>query len=560
MYFIYLFSGSVQSESKMNHCVPDFDIQIDEYEENPVLLSKKPSTARNNEIMELLWQNGSVVMHNQSHRQSKKPPSPVTNTGNQVMPDHREIRSSDVENFNINQHLFMQEDEMASWLFDSINEDPLINTETLFHPSTGVIPDYVVPPEELLPQPRPTASRPPIHPAATEKEDQVLNGKHNNFAYFANHSNASMEPSMSSSSVIPARPEMTMVDSCDTPIMTEMTYKASKLSETIRSTAYTECVSVSTAGKATAYTGCGTVSKAGKDAAATATINGVRETPMLNITMTSSHNCSSGSVDPIQRKLELERKGKDRVSDKSKFQSQSQSEEGKKEGKKQVRGSTSTKRSRAAEVHNLSERKRRDRINEKMKALQELIPRCNKSDKASMLDEAIEYLKSLQLQVQMMSMGCGMGPMMYPGIQQYMPSMGMRMGMGMGMGMGMSLGMEMGMNRPLMPFSNILPPSSPLPTTTTEATPYGPRFPMPPFHMPQPHVPAVPESSDNPLNSLGTLLPDQSRIPNTNFTDPYQQILTPHQVQQFMQGTNQQNVNRPGNSGGQDNPEKHRAG
>nr|GEY31852.1 phytochrome interacting factor 3 [Tanacetum cinerariifolium] len=57
-------------------------------------------------------------------------------------------------------------------------------------------------------------------------------------------------------------------------------------------------------------------------------------------------------------------------------------------------------RSRAAEVHNLSERRRRDRINEKMKALQELIPRCNKSDKASMLDEAIEYLKSLQMQVQ----------------------------------------------------------------------------------------------------------------------------------------------------------------
>ncbi|KHN36350.1 Transcription factor PIF1 [Glycine soja] len=69
------------------------------------------------------------------------------------------------------------------------------------------------------------------------------------------------------------------------------------------------------------------------------------------------------------------------------------------EAKKQVRGSTSTKRSHAAEVHNLSERRRRDRINEKMKALQELIPRCNKSGKASMLDEPIEYLKSLQLQV-----------------------------------------------------------------------------------------------------------------------------------------------------------------
>ncbi|KAL2664153.1 hypothetical protein AAZX31_02G152300 [Glycine max] len=107
------------------------------------------------------------------------------------------------------------------------------------------------------------------------------------------------------------------------------------------------------------------------------------------------------------------------------------------EAKKQVRGSTSTKRSHAAEVHNLSERRRRDRINEKMKALQELIPRCNKSGKASMLDEPIEYLKSLQLQVQMMSMGCGIIPMIFPGIQQYMPPMGMAIGMGMGMGMEM---------------------------------------------------------------------------------------------------------------------------
>ncbi|KAL5658766.1 hypothetical protein ACJX0J_031929, partial [Zea mays] len=36
------------------------------------------------------------------------------------------------------------------------------------------------------------------------------------------------------------------------------------------------------------------------------------------------------------------------------------------------------RRTRAAEVHNLSERRRRDRIKEKMRALQELIPHCNK--------------------------------------------------------------------------------------------------------------------------------------------------------------------------------------
>nr|UOF76178.1 phytochrome interaction factor 3 [Fraxinus mandshurica] len=110
-----------------------------------------------------------------------------------------------------------------------------------------------------------------------------------------------------------------------------------------------------------------------------------------------------------------------------------------------ARGGTGSKRSRAAEVHNLSERRRRDRINEKMRALQELIPNCNKADKASMLDEAIEYLKTLQLQVQIMSMGAGlcMPPMMFPtGMQHIHPAhmphfspMGVGMGIGFGMGM-----------------------------------------------------------------------------------------------------------------------------
>ncbi|OQU91282.1 transcription factor PIF1 isoform X4 [Sorghum bicolor] len=97
---------------------------------------------------------------------------------------------------------------------------------------------------------------------------------------------------------------------------------------------------------------------------------------------------------------------------------------------------TTARRSRAAEVHNLSERRRRDRINEKMRALQELIPHCNKTDKASMLDEAIEYLKSLQLQVQatciqMMWMGSGIAAppaVMFPGVHQYLSRMGVGMG------------------------------------------------------------------------------------------------------------------------------------
>ncbi|KAM0947535.1 putative transcription factor bHLH family [Dioscorea sansibarensis] len=107
----------------------------------------------------------------------------------------------------------------------------------------------------------------------------------------------------------------------------------------------------------------------------------------------------------------------------------------------------SAKRSRAAEVHNLSERRRRDRINERMRALQELIPNCNKVDKASMLDEAIEYLKTLQLQVQIMSMGAGlcMPPMMMPPAMQHLRAAPMYSAMGVGMGMGMGMGMGYGM-------------------------------------------------------------------------------------------------------------------
>ncbi|XP_047150941.1 transcription factor PHYTOCHROME INTERACTING FACTOR-LIKE 15-like [Vigna umbellata] len=84
---------------------------------------------------------------------------------------------------------------------------------------------------------------------------------------------------------------------------------------------------------------------------------------------------------------------------------------------KPAREGTGVKRSRNAEVHNLCERKRRDKINKRMHILRELIPNCNKTDKASMLDDAIEYLKTLKLQLQIMKMGGGfcMPFMMLPG-------------------------------------------------------------------------------------------------------------------------------------------------
>ncbi|KAI4963388.1 transcription factor PIF1-like isoform X2 [Hordeum vulgare subsp. vulgare] len=90
------------------------------------------------------------------------------------------------------------------------------------------------------------------------------------------------------------------------------------------------------------------------------------------------------------------------------------------DGRALRRMSIPTRRSRSADFHNFSERRRRDKINEKLKALQELLPNCTKTDKVSMLDEAIDYLKSLQLQLQMLVMGKGMAPVVPPELQQYM--------------------------------------------------------------------------------------------------------------------------------------------
>ncbi|KAA8531534.1 hypothetical protein F0562_006243 [Nyssa sinensis] len=55
--------------------------------------------------------------------------------------------------------------------------------------------------------------------------------------------------------------------------------------------------------------------------------------------------------------------------------------------------------------HSLAERVRRERISERMKFLQELVPGCSKiTGKAVMLDEIINYVLSLQWQVKFLSM------------------------------------------------------------------------------------------------------------------------------------------------------------
>ncbi|KAI4300115.1 hypothetical protein L6164_033529 [Bauhinia variegata] len=498
-----------------NHCVPDFEIEMDD-DEYPIPTSSGLTRLKNpfepdDDIMELFWQNGQVVMQSQNQRSVKKQPPAGPSTA-------REIRSS--QPTAENQHLFMQEDELTSWLhYPFVDENPLdqnFYADLLFQPPTTVnnnsamqTPVRTSQITDLRQPPRSVAPLPPILPAGRTEQVQT---RIQNFAYFSKH-NVRLRPGPSSLKT-KAR-ESTVVDSSITPNAAA----DSMASETERNTAE----------PTDKDGGRGSMSNAGKAAASAGGCTRGKEVTKCEITV----SCSSGRAEPAHRTAAEDRKRKGREPDDSECQSEDVDFESA-DAKKQVRGSTSTKRSRAAE-------RRRDRINEKMKALQELIPRCNKSDKASMLDEAIEYLKSLQFQVQMMSMGCGMVPMMFPGIQQYMPPMGMGIGMGMGM------------NRPLMPFPNILAGSS-LPAATAAAH-LGPRIPMPPFHMP--HVPApdssrmqAPQQSDHMLTSPGTSNPNQSRIPY--FTDLYQQYLGPQQIQK---PTQSQAINQ----GGQDNPENHQS-
>ncbi|XP_073003483.1 transcription factor PHYTOCHROME INTERACTING FACTOR-LIKE 13-like [Typha latifolia] len=134
-------------------------------------------------------------------------------------------------------------------------------------------------------------------------------------------------------------------------------------------------------------------------------------------TSSGGSGCSSGQMrHQVPRNQNQKRKGRDG----EEYECQSKETEYEQgEAKKPPQRSKSS-RTRTSEVHNLSERRRRDRINEKMKALKELIPHCNKSDKASMLDDAIEYLKSLQLQLQLMWTATGVAPMMFPDTQHCM--------------------------------------------------------------------------------------------------------------------------------------------
>ncbi|CAN6908287.1 unnamed protein product [Brassica oleracea] len=96
-----------------------------------------------------------------------------------------------------------------------------------------------------------------------------------------------------------------------------------------------------------------------------------------------------------------QKKHKDGQSKETMNKESSQSEEAPKENYIHMRA----RRGQATNSHSLAERVRREKISERMRLLQELVPGCNKiTGKAVMLDEIINYVQSLQQQVEFLSM------------------------------------------------------------------------------------------------------------------------------------------------------------
>lgn len=249
--------------------------------------------------MELLWQNGQVVMQSQNQRSIKR-----SRMGDAVSPAEqsaaREIR---LEEKSANTHLFMQEDEMASWLQYSIDDSSFDRDfyAELIHPSpcapaappprTSPIldirtTDVRAPPQSTAPPPAP---RPPIPPPRCSDVEHT--SRFQNFAHFSRPRGViETGPSILNK----AARESTVVDSSVTPAAGRPESRASQVFG-----------STSTSQVSGANVWCGSMSGGAAGGTSSAAGGGGSERGTCELTVTSSPGGSGASVsagaEPIQK-------------------------------------------------------------------------------------------------------------------------------------------------------------------------------------------------------------------------------------------------------------------
>ncbi|KAL1212967.1 putative transcription factor [Cardamine amara subsp. amara] len=376
--------------------------------------------------MELLWKSGQVVQSSQTQTSPSNPPPILRGSGSGGGEGNAPL-----------QNLLIQEDEMASWLHHPLSQD-YFSSELLYSdPATQPLSSV-------------SLAQPPPPPPDTPYRQVFAGRRAENFMNFL-----SLRENIFTGGRVEAGPLV--------PVVRETLQVGSSATTPLSSATESFVVPATEIGQVSS----------------TFSVPGLgRKDKAVAIARTQSLEVSKAETEPIQIQPATETESADDRKRKEREETIVEIQE-----TEEASGSTSRKRSRTAEVHNLSERRRREKINEKMKTLQELIPHCSKTDKASMLDDAIEYVKWLQRLLQMMSTGSGMMPIMYPpNMQPFMPHMAMGM---------------MGMNRPpFIPF-----PRTPFPRQA-HMEGIGPSYPAPRYYFPvHPSRVHLPRSQPNPVSN-----------------------------------------------------------
>lgn len=318
------------------------------------LISPEKYIMGEDDIVELLGKSSQVVTSSQTQTPSCDPPLILRGSGSGDGEGNGPLPQPPPPLYH-QQSLFIQEDEMASWLHQPNRQDYLYS-QLLYSGVASTHPQSLA---SLEPPPPPraqyilAADRPTGHILAERRAENFMNISRQRGNIFL----GGVEAVPSNSTLL------------------------SSATESIPATHGTESRATVTGGVSRTFAVPG-LGPRGKAVA-------------IETAGTQSWGLCKAETEPVQRQPATETDITDERKRKTREETNVENQ-----GTEEARDSTSSKRSRAAIMHKLSERRRRQKINEMMKALQELLPRCTKTDRSSMLDDVIEYVKSLQSQIQ----------------------------------------------------------------------------------------------------------------------------------------------------------------
>ncbi|KAL3534228.1 hypothetical protein ACH5RR_002689 [Cinchona calisaya] len=132
----------------------------------------------------------------------------------------------------------------------------------------------------------------------------------------------------------------------------------------------------------------------------------VKQEPVDSDSNPNSHSSPAVSNPAAyQNPKSTKRKDREKTAKESNKKSKKPANETSKDGGELPYIHVRVRRGQATDSHSLAERARREKINARMKLLQELVPGCNKiSGTAMVLEEIINHVQSLQRQVEFLSM------------------------------------------------------------------------------------------------------------------------------------------------------------